>query len=95
VTATAEKDGVRVVIADTGPGILSEHLPFLFERFYRADKARARSQIVKSSGAGLGLSIAQSLAQAHGGHIEVASEVGQGTSFTVWLPQEPHSILNS
>jgi len=57
-------------------------VPHLFERFYRADRSRARQ-----SGAGLGLSIAQWVAQAHGGRIEVESQVGRGSTFTVWLPQ--------
>jgi heavy metal sensor kinase len=94
VTAAILNQQAWVTIADTGPGIPSEHLPHLFERFYRVDKARARSlsgtaNINSSSGAGLGLSIAQWLVQIHGGRIEVESQPGQGTVFTVWLPLEP------
>lgn len=89
VTASTAGGNACVTVTDTGPGIPPEHLPFLFDRFYRVDKARARNDIVESSGAGLGLSIAQSLAQAHGGRIEVSSTPGHGTTFTVWLPLEP------
>jgi len=91
ITAQIEAGQARVEVADTGPGISSEHMTHLFERFYRVDKARSRQGAVEtaSSGAGLGLSIAKWLAQVHGGRIEVSSEVGRGTRFTVWLPLEP------
>lgn len=92
VTAAVHKGQVRVDIADTGPGIPPQHLSHLFERFYRVDKARARQAAANgsdSSGAGLGLAIADWLVKAHGGHIEVTSQLGQGTTFTVWLPLEP------
>lgn len=97
VTAIAQSDQARITIADTGPGISSEHLPHLFERFYRVDKARSRHGAADadgSSGAGLGLSIADWLAKAHGGRIEVASQVNQGTAFTVWLPLQPPVTTN-
>jgi heavy metal sensor kinase len=87
VTVNLANDQARIDFTDTGPGIPPEHLAHLFERFYRVDKARSRQTAgVDSSGAGLGLSIAQWLAQTHGGRIEVASGIGQGTTFTVWLP---------
>lgn len=73
----------RIIIHDTGPGIPKEDLPYIFERFYRAEKARTRS---KSSGFGLGLSIAQWIIENHEGTIKVESEEGQGTTFAVWLP---------
>jgi heavy metal sensor kinase len=73
---------VVVRLSDSGPGIAPEHLPRLFDRFYRADRARSRAQ----GGSGLGLAIAQSIAQAHGGRIVVESSVGQGSTFTVILP---------
>lgn len=87
VTALAGPAEACVAIADTGPGIPAEHLPHLFERFYRIDKARSRQTTdANGSGAGLGLSIAQWLAQIHGGRIEVESQVGEGATFRVWLP---------
>ncbi len=76
---------VKITISDTGPGIGKEQLPMLFDRFYRIDAARSRDE----GGAGLGLSIAYELARAHNGNIEVQSELGQGTTFTVNLPAFP------
>lgn len=72
-------------IADTGMGIPAEDLPYIFDRFYRVDKARARAQSGQG-GAGLGLAIAKWIAQAHGGNIDVTSKVGEGTTFTIILP---------
>jgi len=80
-----EPDGAIIRINDTGEGIAPEHLPHLFERFYRTDAGRARS----TGGAGLGLAICDWVAQAHGGSISVASTLGAGTTFTVWLPAVP------
>jgi len=74
-----EQGWVRVAVSDTGMGIPLEDLPHIFERFYRTDKARRRG------GTGLGLSIAKWIAEAHGGHLSVESEVGKGSVFTVWL----------
>jgi signal transduction histidine kinase len=74
---------VRIIVRDTGPGIPEEDLPFIFERFYRAEKSRTRSKI---SGFGLGLSIAQWIVENHGGMVEVQSKEGQGTTFAIWLP---------
>jgi heavy metal sensor kinase len=84
VTLRAEGDGVRVrvSIADTGPGIAREHLPHVFERFYRVEPHRAAG----AGGAGLGLAIAHEIAHWHGGTLTVASELGRGTVFTVDLP---------
>jgi two-component system OmpR family sensor kinase len=73
----------RIIVRDTGPGIPAEDLPFIFERFYRAEKSRTRS---KTSGFGLGLSIAQWIVENHGGTIKVESKEGQGTTFAIWLP---------
>ncbi len=80
-----EPDGAIIRINDTGEGIAPEHLPHLFERFYRTDAGRARS----TGGAGLGLAICDWVAQSHGGSISVASTLGAGTTFTVWLPAVP------
>jgi two-component system, OmpR family, sensor kinase len=73
----------RLIIRDTGPGIPSEDLPHIFERFYRAEKARTRG---KTTGFGLGLSIAHWIVDKHGGRIEVDSKDSQGTTFCIWLP---------
>lgn len=80
----AEKIGneLAIHIADNGPGIDPEHLPRLFERFYRIDKARSRKQ----GGTGLGLAIVKHIAQAHKGRVEVKSVVGQGSVFSIFLP---------
>jgi heavy metal sensor kinase len=78
--------GVRISVSDTGPGIAAEHLPHLFERFYRVDRARSREQ----GGAGLGLSIAYELVSAHGGSITASSQPqGNGAIFVVRLPPTP------
>jgi len=80
-------DEALITVADNGPGIPPEHLEHLFDRFYRVDKARSRN----SGGAGLGLAIASWIADAHGGSIDVESEVGVGTVFTVRLPLPNHT----
>jgi len=84
VTVGCAVDGelVRVTVTDEGPGIAAGHLPRLFERFYRVDKARSRQM----GGTGLGLAIVKHIAQAHGGRAEVASEPGRGSTFTIILP---------
>ena len=81
-------------VSDNGPGIPSEHLPHIFDRFYRADEARGRDEDSEdtgegTSGSGLGLAIVQAIVQAHNGKVEVNSQLGEGTIFTVWLPQAP------
>jgi signal transduction histidine kinase len=73
---------VLVSIADTGEGIAPEHLPHIFDRFYRADQARSR----ESGGVGLGLAIVKEIVTGHGGEIAVTSEVNKGTLFTIRLP---------
>ncbi|HHV63359.1 MAG TPA: HAMP domain-containing protein [Firmicutes bacterium] len=84
ISVMVASDGASATIAvkDTGPGIEPEHIPHIFERFYRVDKARARSE----GGSGLGLAIAKYIVQLHGGHIEVESEPGRGSTFAVRLP---------
>ena len=81
--ALSEQDGTASLsVRDTGPGIPSDELPRIFERFYRADHARSR----EVGGTGLGLAISQVIAEAHGGRIAVDSRVGEGSTFTVYLP---------
>ncbi len=78
-----KSDGqVEIEVSDTGMGIPPEDLPRVFDRFYRVDKARSR----KLGGSGLGLSIAQWIARAHGGDVKVTSKVGQGSTFRIILP---------
>jgi signal transduction histidine kinase len=81
LSAEAAGDHVLLRVADTGPGIKSEHLPHVFQRFYRADASRPAN-----GESGLGLAIAKSLVEAQGGTIQVESTVGQGATFTVALP---------
>jgi len=73
-----------ITVSDTGPGIPPEDLPYIFERFFRAEKSRTRSKDGK--GFGLGLSIAYWIVRHHGGHIDVDSKIERGTTFCVWLP---------
>lgn len=84
-TISAEAAGTEALlrVEDDGPGIAPEHLPHVFERFYRVDRARARTR----GGSGLGLAIARWIVQVHGGRIDVTSRIGQGTVFTATLPR--------
>jgi two-component system OmpR family sensor kinase len=82
IAVSPDKDGVLVSVADTGEGIPAEHLPYIFERFYRVDDARSR----KTGGAGLGLAIAKQMVELHGGRIWVESEAGKGSKFSFTLP---------
>lgn len=83
VGCRAEVDWCRIWVADSGTGIAPEHVPHVFERFYRADPAHADHR----GGAGLGLNICQMIVDAHHGKIELTSVVDQGTTVTIWLPR--------
>ena len=72
-------------MADTGIGVPQSDLPRIFERFYRVDAGRSREE----GGTGLGLAIVKHAAQLHGGRVEVASELGRGSVFRVFLPVDP------
>jgi heavy metal sensor kinase len=82
VSVRSEGEMAVVSVDDTGIGIPPEDLPHIFERFYRVDKARSRSE----GGSGLGLAIAKRIAEIHGGRIEVESKIGVGSTFRVYLP---------
>lgn len=84
VSAPPDAPGVQLRVCDTGSGIPADDLPKVFERFYRADKSRQRSQPI--GGNGLGLSICQAIVHSYGGEINVASTLGKGTTVTVSLP---------
>jgi len=87
-----EQDGLAALsIEDTGSGIDSQHLPHVFERFYRADDARDRL----SGGTGLGLAIVEEIIEAHGGQVHIDSQVGQGTKLRMTIPVNPDSPIPS
>lgn len=81
VSVIEDASSVTIAVADTGPGIPKDELPFLFDRFWRADKVRSRD----SGGTGLGLAIAREIARSHGAELAVESSVGHGSTFTVRL----------
>jgi signal transduction histidine kinase len=80
ISAKLQGSMILLTVSDTGPGISTEDLPHVFERFYRADSSRSSGQT------GLGLAISKAIVEAHGGSIEVSSRLGAGTTFTVVLP---------
>jgi two-component system heavy metal sensor histidine kinase CusS len=83
--ASVEPAAVRIEVSDAGVGIPPEALPRVFDRFFRVDESRSQA----SGGTGLGLAIVQSIMQLHGGNVEIASKVGQGTQVTLRLPVSP------
>jgi signal transduction histidine kinase len=80
--SSVEGAGVAISVADTGSGISAEHLPRIFERFYRSDPSRSRDE----GGTGLGLAIVKHLVEAHGGRVAALSERGKGTTISCWFP---------
>lgn len=89
-----------VRVSDTGPGIPSEHLAHLFDRFYRVDESRTRSEDESNdesspTGSGLGLAIVESIAKLHGGNIEVQSELGKGSMFEITFPLYAEPVISS
>jgi signal transduction histidine kinase len=82
LSAGINAGGVRIIVTDNGVGIPAEELPNIFERSFRGDRARRQAE----GETGLGLSIAKSLVEAQGGTLSVTSEVGKGTTFTIWMP---------
>ena len=88
VAGQADAEWLRLTVEDNGPGIAPEHLPRIFERFYRADPARPAAA---GRGSGLGLAIAEEIVRAHGGRVDVWSQPGVGSRFTVVLPLAPEA----
>ena len=80
-------DGTRITVRDSGPGIPPEHLPHIFERFYKADAARSATRM---SGSGLGLSIVQAIVERHGGTVAAANAPGGGAVFEIRIPRPDH-----
>jgi signal transduction histidine kinase len=89
VAIGGDSESARMTVTDSGPGIPEEHLPYIFERFYRADRSRARS----TGGAGLGLAIVKQLVSAHGGTVQAANVAGGGAEFVVMLPAAAEAAI--
>ncbi|MCY9164220.1 ATP-binding protein [Bacillus atrophaeus] len=85
IAVQSVKDGLKIDVKDSGSGIPEEDLPFIFERFYKADKARTRGR----AGTGLGLAIVKNIVEAHNGSITVHSRIDKGTTFTFYIPTKP------
>ncbi|THF74577.1 HAMP domain-containing sensor histidine kinase [Cohnella fermenti] len=86
VRVRLDRNLVKLEVTDYGMGIAESEIPFLFERFYRVDEARHRS----TGGSGLGLSIAKKIVDVHGGHVEVFSKIGVGTTIVIQFPRNLH-----
>ena len=84
VQGKAARDGVMIAVVDTGSGIALQHLPRIFERFYRADASRSRAE----GGTGLGLAIVKHLVEAHGGRVTAESAMGRGTTIRIFFPAD-------
>jgi signal transduction histidine kinase len=84
LSARRTEDGVRIEVADTGPGVPAEHVPRLFDRFYRVDRARSST----TGGVGLGLAIVKGIAELHGGSVTLTTGVGHGTRVALLLPDQ-------
>jgi two-component system sensor histidine kinase ResE len=82
---------VVITVQDSGIGIRAGELPYIFNRFYRADASRTKNQV---HGYGLGLSIAKSIIDKHNGKVEVSSTPEKGTTFTIFLPQKHRQIFS-
>jgi two-component system phosphate regulon sensor histidine kinase PhoR len=91
VSASLQGDRVNLIVSDTGPGIPAEHLPRVFERFYRVDAGRSR----ELGGTGLGLSIVKHMVEAMRGKVWVESKVGRGSTFVVSLPRGPEVAVTN
>jgi two-component system OmpR family sensor kinase/two-component system sensor histidine kinase BaeS len=89
LSGESNPNGVRLTVSDTGQGISPDDLPFVFDRFWRGDPARTRSD---GTGGGLGLAIVKQLVELHGGHVSVQSTVGGGTTFIIDLPRALSSV---
>jgi two-component system heavy metal sensor histidine kinase CusS len=86
ISLTANREETEITVQDTGCGVAAEHLPRIFDRFYRADASRS------SEGTGLGLALVKSIADLHGGSVSVESEAGRGTLVTLRLPSKPAQV---
>jgi heavy metal sensor kinase len=91
ISIAAEGDDAVIRVSDTGVGIDVEDQPRVFERFFRADKARSR----EAGGSGLGLAICQSIIESHGGNINFTSQSGTGTTFVARFPRNPQPVIES
>ncbi|HEY9016660.1 MAG TPA: ATP-binding protein, partial [Gemmatimonadales bacterium] len=81
--STVDGSGIAISVSNTGTGISPQHLPRIFERFYRLDASRSRDE----GGTGLGLAIVKHLVEAHGGRVSAESQRGSGTTITCWFPR--------